>query len=127
MIRLLAFLIVLAPLSPGAAAIAAETAIGPEARGGLAITIYQDDLGFVRERRAADLPGGTLDLALTGLPDRALPESARIEAAGLALQEKSFETAILSEQALLARALGREVSIVGPIRRPGWTWSSAAA
>jgi hypothetical protein len=89
-----------------------EITIGPEAREALSITIYQDDLGFVRERRGIDIPAGPTTLAIVGLPDRAQPDTTRIDAPGLSIAEKSFQTEILSPQALLARSLGHEVSIV---------------
>ena len=43
------------------------------------LTIYPDNLGFVRESRTIDMPAGVVDLRFFGVSDMIIPQSAVLE------------------------------------------------
>ncbi len=83
-----------------------EIIVGLESQDGLTVTVYNQDLAMISERRRAALTGGENRLALTGVSRQIRPESLILEGAGLTLLEQAFEADVLSQRHLLERALG---------------------
>ena len=81
------------------------------------LTIYPDDLGFVRETRTIDLPAGVVDLRFFGVSDMIIPQSAVLESfEGLRL-EGNFDSDLITPAKLLERSIGETVTIrrVNPV------------
>ena len=75
------------------------------------LTIYPDDLGFIRETRTVDLPAGLVDIQFFGVSDQIIPETALLESfEGLRL-ERNFDSDLISPGKLLARSVGQFVTI----------------
>mgnify|MGYP001812967220 CR=1 FL=1 len=85
-----------------------------EARRGLDITVYQNDLGLVADRRWVALNEGGNRLAIDGVSPSVIAESLSVAspAEGLSLLEQAWEPANLTPQVLLERALGQRVLLV---------------
>lgn len=75
------------------------------------LTIYPDNLGFVRETRTIDLPAGVVDLRFFGVSDMIIPQSAVLENfEGLRL-EGSFDSDLISPAKLIERSVGETLTI----------------
>lgn len=111
-------LIALTLLEP---AMAAPTKI-PELRSTLegqqavAVTIYNDDLALVKDRRRVGLPAGRVDLAVRDVSARIMPQTALLRAvddtAGLQVIEQNFDFDLLTPAKLLEKYVGREVGLI---------------
>jgi hypothetical protein len=89
-----------------------STAVDREA---VAVTVYNDDLALVKERRRVDLPGGLTRLSLREVAAQLRPETALLRAVSgqpLSLIEQNFDFDLLTPQKLLEKYVGREVSVI---------------
>ncbi len=98
-------------------AVAADTVVGPGTAPDL--TVYGGDFALVRENRTIKLTDGENHLAFTGVSRTLQPETATIQvvAAGpkapeVKILDQTFAFNLLSQDALLEQAVGREVSVV---------------
>ena len=82
----------------------------------VAVTIYNDDLALVRDRRQVALPKGDLELALREVSARMRPETALLRSlshpAGLTVFEQNFDFDLLTPGKLLEKYVGKEVQVV---------------
>ncbi|NJC87459.1 MAG: DUF4139 domain-containing protein [Desulfuromonas sp.] len=82
----------------------------------VAVTIYNDDLALVRDRRQVVLPSGELSLALREVSGRMRPETALLRSLshpkGLTIFEQNFDFDLLTPGKLLEKYVGREVQVV---------------
>lgn len=82
----------------------------------VAVTIYNDDLALVRDRRQVTLPNGESSLALREVSARMRPETALLRSLshpqGLAIFEQNFDFDLLTPGKLLEKYVGREVQVV---------------
>jgi len=109
-------LFALVTLLAAASVRAAEVNV-PAATGGADVTVYNSDLALVRERRSFRLPAATAQLAFTGVSGRMQPETALLEVIKgdpLKVTEQNFNFAVITQAALLERAVGQEVTVVLP-------------
>ena len=86
-------------------------------REAVAVTVYNDDLALVKERRKVDLPAGLARLSLREVAAQMRPETALLRAAGgqpLFLVEQNFDFDLLTPQKLLEKYVGREVTVIRP-------------
>ena len=75
------------------------------------LTIYPENLGFVRETRTIDLPAGVVDLRFFGVSDMIIPQSAVLESfEGLRL-EGNFDSDLISPAKLINRSVGETFTI----------------
>lgn len=84
-------------------------------RGAIAVTVYNDDLALVKERRKLTLPAGPVRLSLREVSARMRPETALLQAASgrpLTLIEQNFDFDLLTPQKLLDKYVGREVTVI---------------
>ncbi|MCF7992880.1 MAG: DUF4139 domain-containing protein [Thiohalocapsa sp.] len=111
-----------------AAAGPAGPADGPEAHAGgeirstledqqaVAVTIYNDDLALVKDRRSVRLPAGRVHLALRDVSARIRPQTALLRATDATgdvhVVEQNFDFDLLTPASLLEKYVGREVGIV---------------
>lgn len=80
-----------------------------------AVTVYNDDLALVKERRKLDLPAGSVRLSLREVAARMRPETALLRAvsgAPIHLVEQNFDFDLLTPHKLLEKYVGREVSVI---------------
>jgi hypothetical protein len=83
---------------------------------GVGITIYNDDLALVRDRRRIAIPAGESQLALRDVSARIQPETALLQSIGapgrIGVLEQNFNYDLLSPQKLLEKYVGRDVDVV---------------
>ncbi|NJA88208.1 DUF4139 domain-containing protein [Rhodocyclus tenuis] len=80
-----------------------------------AITVYNDDLALVRERRRVSLPAGVVRLAWREVSGQIRPETAALQAvdgARLSVLEQNFDFDLLTPEKLLEKYVGREVTVL---------------
>jgi len=86
-------------------------------REAVAITVYNDDLALVKERRRVDLAAGLTRLSLREVAAQMRPETALLRAVSgqpLSLVEQNFDFDLLTPQKLLEKYVGREVTVIRP-------------
>lgn len=99
-----------------AAALAAEVNVPPTG-GGADVTVYNTDLALVREQRSFRLPAATAQLAFSRVSSAMQPETALLEVTkgdALKITEQNFNFNTISQQTMLERAIGQEVTIFVP-------------
>ena len=86
-------------------------------REAVAVTVYNEDLALVKERRRVDLPAGLTRVSLREVAAQMRPETALLRAVTgqpLALVEQNFDFDLLTPQKLLEKYVGREVTVIRP-------------
>ena len=81
----------------------------------VAVTVYNDDLALVKERRRVDLAGGLTRLSLREVAAQMRPETALLRALSgqpLHLVEQNFDFDLLTPQKMLEKYVGREVTVI---------------
>ena len=82
----------------------------------VAVTIYNEDLALVKDRRRLELPVGGLDLAFRDVSARIQPETALLrgltEGANLQVIEQNFDFDLLTPGKLLEKYVGRPVGVI---------------
>jgi hypothetical protein len=82
----------------------------------VAVTIYNEDLALVKDRRRLELPVGGLDLAFRDVSARMQPETALLrgltEGASLQVIEQNFDFDLLTPGKLLEKYVGRPVGVI---------------
>ncbi len=82
----------------------------------VAVTIYNEDLALVKDRRRLELPIGGLDLAFRDVSARMQPETALLrgltEGANLQVIEQNFDFDLLTPGKLLEKYVGRPVGVI---------------
>ncbi|HEY5761793.1 MAG TPA: hypothetical protein VIS73_01150, partial [Rhodocyclaceae bacterium] len=108
----------LAALLPGTAPAAdsiRETVSQGSDRESTAVTVYNDDLALVKEKRKVTLPAGMSRLALRDVSAQMRPETALLRAASgapITLVEQNFDFDLLTPAKLLEKYVGKEVTVV---------------
>lgn len=86
------------------------------ARADVALTVYTDDLGLVRDMRELDVPSGESAVRFDGVAKRIDPATVTVRSATaperLAVVEQTFAFDLESPEKLLARWVGRPVELV---------------
>jgi hypothetical protein len=114
--RHLSALLTLAVLAPGSPAAAAPPlAITRESQRDLMVTIYNGNLGLVKDTREARLPAGTSEVQFADVAAQIDPTSVHLKSltdpAGLRILEQNYEYDLLSAQKLLEKYVGRKVRL----------------
>ena len=91
---------------------AQEVAVPPESQSAVAVTIYNENLALVKDRRRVDLTGGQQRLSFIDVSAQIRPETALLTGGGVSVVEQNFDFDLLTPQSLLEKAIGREVRIV---------------
>ncbi|MBZ0254076.1 MAG: DUF4139 domain-containing protein, partial [Candidatus Methylomirabilis sp.] len=94
-----------------AAAQARAADSGERDRKSVSVTVYNDDLGLVREVRSVRLPGGAAELRFMDVPSAIRPETVSVAGKGVAVLEQNYEFDLLSPEKLLDKYVGREVTV----------------
>ena len=105
--------VAVAAVFAAAPAPAAEKPVTPGNGVGLALTLYENGLALVKDRRTVTLDAGLNTLAFEGISARVVAESVIVEGgAGLATVEQNFEYQILTPATLLKHSVGREIGVI---------------
>lgn len=103
-------------LASGAAAEGTrEVVSGAAEREATAITVYNDDLALVKERRKVSLPAGLARLSLREVSAQMRPETALLRAvtgSPISLVEQNFDFDLLTPAKLLEKYVGHEVTVI---------------
>lgn len=88
---------------------------GPEDQTGVAITIYNVNLGLVKDQRWVDITKGTGSLRFMGVASQIIPASVSIKSlkdpGSLQIIEQNYEYDLLNPQKLLDKYVGKEVKL----------------
>ncbi len=99
--------------APALAQISAE--IPPpsqSAQGDVAVTIYNNDLALVQDRRQIALPAGRSRQEFPDVSARIRPETVTFTGEGFEIVEQNFDFDLLSPQALMQKAVGETITLV---------------
>ena len=75
------------------------------------LTIYPDDLGFIRETRTVDLPEGLVDIKFFGVSDQIIPETALLESFEGIRLEGNFDSDLISPEKLIEKSVGQTLTM----------------
>ncbi|MBS1261177.1 MAG: hypothetical protein MAG453_00498 [Calditrichaeota bacterium] len=78
----------------------------------LAITVYNQDIGLVRELRTLALDEGVQEYAYDGVAAKIIPTSVRFHADRVDILEQNFEYDLVDRNALLEKYLGEMVDVM---------------
>lgn len=78
----------------------------------LAVTIYNDDLALVQDKRDMDLTGGRQRLEFPGVSGEIRPETVSLSATGVAIVEQNFDFDLLTPTKLMEKAVGTTITII---------------
>jgi hypothetical protein len=88
---------------------------GVEDQAAVALTIYNVNLGLVKDQRQATLPVGTFELRFMDVASQIIPASVQVKslagAASLRVLEQRYEYDLLNPQRLLEKYVGKEVKL----------------
>jgi hypothetical protein len=118
----IALLFVMAAVAPGPISYAGSNdgktealSSGLDDQTGVAITVYNVDLGLVKDRREIKLPKGTSDLRFMDVASKIIPTSVSIkslaDSESLRILEQNYEYDLLNPQKLLDKYVGKEVKL----------------
>jgi hypothetical protein len=105
--------VLLAAVPPAPAAPKGELTTTLADQTGVAVTIYNNNLALVKDRRRLKLPAGRVDLAYREVSARIRPESAILQGEGVTVLEQNFVFDLLTPEALLRKFVGRKVEVIG--------------
>ena len=91
--------------------LAAQTAPG-SAQGDVALTIYNNDLALVQDRRELTLAKGRVKQEFPDVSAMIRPETVTLSGEGAGIIEQNFDYDLLSPEKLLDKAVGQTVTVV---------------
>ncbi|HKY33991.1 MAG TPA: DUF4139 domain-containing protein [Candidatus Polarisedimenticolia bacterium] len=95
---------------------AARTSRAEDGRSHLAITVYNSNLGLVRETRRIELPAGVTELRYMDVAAQINPRTVHMasltDPARLRVLEQNYEYDLISPEKLMERFLGRTITLV---------------
>jgi len=90
-------------------------ATGVEDQSAVALTIYNVNLGLVKDQRQATLPAGTFELRFMDVASQIIPASVQVRSlagpSSLRVLEQNYEYDLLNPQRLLEKYVGKEVKL----------------
>ncbi len=108
-----ALVLVAAPLAAHAQS-APPAVAGPDqtAQGDVAVTIYNNDLALIEDRRVLALPAGRTRQEFADVSAAIRPETVTLSGAGLGVVEQNFDFDLLTPEKLMDKAVGQTVTLV---------------
>ena len=85
---------------------------GRNAQGDVAVTIYNNGLGLVQDRRDLALPAGRSRQEFPDVSAQIRPETVTLSGAGIGIVEQNFDFDLLTPGALMQKAVGETVTLV---------------
>jgi hypothetical protein len=102
-------------LSPVVNGAAAPVSSSPEDQTALAVTVYNVNLGLVKDQRKVRLQDGTTELLFTGVASGIIPASVSIvplsDPGSFRILEQNYEYDLLSPERLMEKYVGKEVTL----------------
>ncbi len=95
-----------------AAASAAENTVGDSQKTDLEISIYNNNLALVKDRRTVDLKQGINDIAFEGVATQIKPETALLDAPGIKVLEQNYDYDLLTANNIIDKSVGQTVKTV---------------
>ena len=105
--RWLALMVLAAPLTAHA-----QSAEEPSAQGDVAVTIYNNDLALVQDKRTLNLRAGRTRQEFADVSAQIRPETVTLAAPGTSIVEQNFDFDLLTPQKLMDKAVGQTVTLV---------------
>jgi hypothetical protein len=90
----------------------AAPASAQTAQGDVAVTIYNDNLALVQDKRQINLPGRRTRHEFPDVSAQIRPETVTLSGDGIEIVEQNFDFDLLSPQALMEKAVGETITIV---------------
>jgi hypothetical protein len=84
----------------------------PTAQGDVAVTIYNNNLALVRDKRDLTLPAGRTRQEFADVSAAIRPETVTLTAPGVAIVEQNFDYDLLTPAKLMDKAVGQTVTLV---------------
>ncbi len=81
-------------------------------QGDLSVTIYNDDQALIRDARSVTVPDGITSIPFPDVSAQIRPETVTLEGEGFIIREQNFDYDLLSPGALMAKAVGRQVTLI---------------
>src|SRR5579863_293626 len=78
----------------------------------VSVTIYNDDLALVQDRRDIEIKGGRQRIEFQDVSAQIRPETASLTAGDISIVEQNFDFDLLTPAKLMEKAVGHEVTIV---------------
>src|ERR1700733_13491954 len=78
----------------------------------LSVTIYNNDLALVQDRRDIDVREGRQRIEFQDVSAQIRPETVSLAAADISIVEQNFDFDLLTPTKLMEKAVGQEVTIV---------------
>ncbi len=88
------------------------TRSGSGDRTSLEVTVYNNNLGLIREVRRVTLPPGEGELRFMDVASSIQPSTVHVSSRGLALLEQNYEYDLMNEDKLLDKYVGKQIKIV---------------
>ncbi len=82
------------------------------AQGEVSVTIYNNNLALVQDRRQLDIPANRSRQEFPDVSAQIRPETVTLTGPGIGIVEQNFDFDLLSPQALMQKAVGETVTIV---------------
>src|ERR1700712_3421890 len=101
-----------APLRAQDKAPIAAKAEEASAQGGVAVTIYNNDLALIQDVRTLDIAAGRSRIEFPDVSSRIRPETLSFVANGAAIAEQNFDFDLLSPESLMQKAIGQTITLV---------------
>jgi hypothetical protein len=95
-----------------APALAQGPALSGTAQGNVAVTIYNDNLALVQDRREINLRPGRSRQEFPDVSGQIRPETVTLNGEGIEIVEQNFDFDLLSPQKLMEKAVGQTITIV---------------
>ena len=88
------------------------SAAGRNAQGEVAVTIYNNDLALVQDRRFLSLPAGRSRQIFPDVSARIRPETVSLGGAAIGVVEQNFDFDLLTPAALMQKAVGQTITLI---------------
>jgi len=109
MTRSALYLLVAAGVAGAAAAEAKEIILDNSKNSDVAVSIYNNDLAFVRDRRAAELSVGMNSVAFKGVAEKIMPETAMLVGNRIKVIEQNYNYNLLTPVNIINESVGKTV------------------
>lgn len=87
-------------------------ALAQSAQGDVAVTIYNNNLALVQDKRELRLPAGKSKQDFPDVSAQMRPETVTLSTNGATIVEQNFDFDLLTPQALMEKAVGQSVTVV---------------
>ncbi|QDX28250.1 DUF4139 domain-containing protein [Sphingomonas suaedae] len=90
----------------------ATSALAQSAQGDVSVTIYNNNLALVQDKREMRLPAGKSKQDFPDVSGQIRPETVTIAAPGATIVEQNFDFDLLTPESLMEKAVGQSVTVV---------------